>query len=59
MVYKFISITLPDGKISDGVQFIREDGSIFGFPADQDNVHYQAYLKWLEEGNVPEPADDA
>ena len=26
-------------------------------PFDQDNTDYQAYLKWLEEGNTPEQAD--
>jgi hypothetical protein len=27
-------------------------------PFDPDNTDYQAYLKWIEEGNVPEPADE-
>jgi hypothetical protein len=27
-------------------------------PFDQDNTDYQAYLKWLEEGNTPLPAED-
>lgn len=27
-------------------------------PFDPDNTDCQAYLKWLEEGNVPEPAEE-
>jgi len=27
-------------------------------PFDQANTDYQAYLKWLEEGNEPLPADE-
>jgi hypothetical protein len=27
-------------------------------PFDPDNTDYQAYLKWLEVGNTPEPADE-
>jgi hypothetical protein len=27
-------------------------------PFDPANTDYQAYLKWVEEGNEPEPADE-
>ena len=27
-------------------------------PSDQANTDYQAYLKWLDEGNEPLPADE-
>ena len=27
-------------------------------PFDPDNTDYQAYLKWVSEGGVPEPADE-
>ena len=27
-------------------------------PFDEQNTDYQAYLKWLDEGNEPLPADE-
>jgi hypothetical protein len=27
-------------------------------PFDPSNTDYQAYLKWVDEGNTPEPADE-
>ena len=37
----------------------KNDGSglILSIPVNPDNTDYQAYLKWVAEGNTPEPAD--
>jgi len=35
-----------------------EDGKTISFIFDENNPDYQAYLKWLEEGNTPLPAEE-
>jgi len=38
-------------------QIIRVVDNAF-IPFDPDNIDYQAYLKWLADGNTPLPADE-
>lgn len=45
------------GIETGAVQFIG-DGFITSIPPDPANSDYAAYLKWLEEGNTPTPADE-
>jgi len=35
-----------------------ENGQVLLIPVNPDNTDYQAYLKWVAEGNTPEPADE-
>ena len=52
-MYKFIA----DDKYGPSNCVIRTtDGACI--PFDPANTDYQAYLKWLAEGNTPEPADE-
>ena len=51
-MYKLIKS--PSGVMQNLVQ--RQDGALI--PFDPDNTDYQAYLKWLAEGNEPLPADE-
>jgi hypothetical protein len=34
-----------------------ENGQVLLIPVNPDNTDYQAYLKWVAEGNTPTPAD--
>ena len=46
----------PDGSISTYIVQRLSDTSFI--PFDPDNTDYQAYLRWLEAGNTPTPAEE-
>lgn len=45
-----------DGK--DAAYFVNEVGQMTSFVFNENNADYQAYLKWLSEGNTPIPAEE-
>ena len=52
MIYKLIKNSFGQ---EIGITIVGKNISI---PFDPANTDYQAYLKWLEEGNEPLPADE-
>ena len=51
ITYKLLNLL---GAVNSVVRL--SDGACI--PFDPQNVDYQAYLKWVEEGNTPLPADE-
>ena len=55
-MYKLNNMKDIDGK-PVLVNIIRLSDNAF-IPPDEANTDYQAYLKWVAEGNTPLPADE-
>jgi hypothetical protein len=52
-----ITYKLIKNQYGNECSVLRSDG--WSIPFAPDNTDYQAYLKWLAEGNTPEPAEGA
>ena len=44
--------------MNDNIVRLLDEISIIDIPKDESNRDYQEYLKWVAEGNTPEPADE-
>ena len=55
MTYTYQQIKLSDNSTSDWM--IKRLPDYAFIPSDASNTDYQAYLKWVSEGNTPEPAE--
>jgi len=58
-MYKLL--TIKDIVGNDQHHVVRDNGnnSYTSFPVDENNPEYKIYLKWVAEGNTPEPAEGA
>lgn len=54
-MYKYLANDVRTGEPSTTILRLSDNAFI---PFDPDNTDYQAYLKWVEAGNTPEPADE-
>lgn len=55
-MYKIVKTQTFDGEVTNIIQE-HPNGSYTAFLDGVDGPEYQAYLKWLAEGNEPIPAD--
>jgi hypothetical protein len=58
-MYKLQKLTARqiDMGLTESIMVLRVLDNTF-IPFAPDNTDYQAYLKWLEDGGVPLPADE-
>ena len=57
-MYKKITIIGLDGEEQKHIIQDKGNNMFTSFPANENNPNYQAYLKWVDEGNTPLPADE-
>jgi hypothetical protein len=56
-MYKLCPIIRNNTEVKAIIRY-NNDGSTSAIPVNPENTDYQEYLKWVAEGNTPEPADE-
>lgn len=54
-IYKLVKNNISEEV--DSITLTINSGRKQSIPFDPANTEYQEYLKWVEEGNTPDPAD--
>ena len=49
---------LYKNKLNNSIRVVIRLSDNASIPFNPDNTDYQAYLKWLDEGNTPLPAEE-
>ena len=57
-MYKLLPNNTLTNEPAQSIMRINEDGSETHIPMVEANIDYQAYLKWVAEGNTPLPAEE-
>jgi len=57
-MYKILTQLNSFGNTQISIIKLNENGSFTSFLANESTENYQIYLKWVAEGNTPEPADE-
>ena len=55
-MYKLVNDKITHQPCS--ISLLKDNVRVASIPFDPDNTDYQAYLKWLAEGNTPLPAEE-
>jgi hypothetical protein len=60
LVKRFVGMSMVSGNTAVvGINRTHDGFEGFTFiPMNPENTDYQEYLKWVAEGNTPEPADE-
>lgn len=58
-MYYSITTVSNDDEITKTYVRVENDVAFYWFPAIEGNPEYDAYVKWIAEGNEPEPWNPA
>lgn len=55
MEYTYKLVKYRDGELANVIHRLPDNA---GIPKDESNKDYQEFVRWCEQGNTPEPAEE-